>query len=346
MLRRLAILMIVVLPLAAAAQDRPLRVAVEPFAPYAETTADDVWFGLAVEAWRLIAEAEGWDYDLIDARDTGALAMLEAGTADIALPVIATPARAAEFHLTAPIHTATLGVTDTSPNVVMAVLDGMMSWTFLQLVFWLSLLLLAVGAVIWLAERRTNDQFGTRPVRGLGDGFWWAGVTLTTIGYGDKAPITLLGRAVAMLWMLMGLAVSAALTAAVVALTGIQTGSAATLDDLRDTRIAVETDSGTARYLESRGMTLSRHADLQAAVAAYTEGGDIGAVAGPAEALRASLSVSRAPGTMVRDTGLRPALVTFAIADPAAADMIGPAVLDLMTREAGWRLVEDHVGGG
>ena len=54
-------------------------------------------------------------------------------------------------------------------------------------------------------------------------------MTLTTIGYGDKSPKTLLGRVVAMLWMLTGLAVSAALTAAVVTLA--QPGDSGTLPE-------------------------------------------------------------------------------------------------------------------
>ncbi|WP_367182700.1 ion channel [uncultured Christiangramia sp.] len=35
-------------------------------------------------------------------------------------------------------------------------------------------------------------------IEDIGSGFWWAGVTMITIVYGDKAPVTFWGRAIAL----------------------------------------------------------------------------------------------------------------------------------------------------
>ncbi len=63
----------------------------------------------------------------------------------------------------------------------------------------------SVGILIF--EKGQNEQF-----QGFLDGFWWSIVTLTTVGYGDKFPITAGGRALAVIIMLLGLSFFALVT--------------------------------------------------------------------------------------------------------------------------------------
>ena len=56
------------------------------------------------------------------------------------------------------------------------------------------------GISIYMAEHNVNDNVQT-----LSDGFWWALVTLTTVGYGDISPITSIGRIVAGALMIAGM---------------------------------------------------------------------------------------------------------------------------------------------
>lgn len=61
-----------------------------------------------------------------------------------------------------------------------------------------------------------SAEFGINPnVHSLFDSFWWAMVTVTTIGYGDIYPVTIEGRVVAMLLMLVGIGTLGTVTATI-----------------------------------------------------------------------------------------------------------------------------------
>ena len=72
-----------------------------------------------------------------------------------------------------------------------------------------ALVLFVLGHVIWLVERGNNVTDFSKPYhQGINDGLWWGAVTMTTVGYGDKVPQTLVGRIIGFFWMFVGVAVS------------------------------------------------------------------------------------------------------------------------------------------
>ena len=57
------------------------------------------------------------------------------------------------------------------------------------------------GIGVYLAEYKHQGA----NITNLGDAFWWAIETVTTVGYGDYTPITLVGRVIAVLVMFTGI---------------------------------------------------------------------------------------------------------------------------------------------
>jgi polar amino acid transport system substrate-binding protein len=100
------------------------------------------------------------------------------------------------------------------PKTLLNRLQVFLGWAVLSSVLVLITVLMVVGSLIWLAERRGNsEQFPAQPLPGIASGMWFALVTLTTVGYGDKAPITRLGRGLTAIWMVTSLIAVSSLTA-------------------------------------------------------------------------------------------------------------------------------------
>jgi len=194
-------------PVSASAPAARLVVGAMHAPPFAIHTDDGQWSGLSVELVRQVAQTLGvevewreYDYDL-----PGLVQAVEHGHLDAAiaaLPMTAATEERVDFSH-AYFHTGLgMAVRHRSPEPVWGTVRILISWPFLIALTGLVGVLLGTGTLIWLLERRQNPQhFHPHFVRGIADGLWWSAVTMTTVGYGDKTPVTWAGRLVSLLWM-------------------------------------------------------------------------------------------------------------------------------------------------
>ena len=87
------------------------------------------------------------------------------------------------------------------------------AYTCLPLVFEGFLCSVIAAIVIWVAEGKQNPNMSINFIRGTGTSLWWSHVTVTTTGYGDIVPVTIIGQCVASMWMILGIFVVAIITA-------------------------------------------------------------------------------------------------------------------------------------
>ena len=72
-----------------------------------------------------------------------------------------------------------------------------------------------LAAIIWFIERNSNPDFQNTFGAGLWTSFWYCFVTMTTVGYGDKVPKHFISRLLCLVWMLVGLMLTAIITTTV-----------------------------------------------------------------------------------------------------------------------------------
>jgi ABC-type amino acid transport substrate-binding protein len=190
--------------------------------------------------YRLVEEATV--QDLLDAT--------AARKADIAVAALTvTGARERVLDFTHSFYDTGLGIAVPMTGAAswMPIVRTMTSFGFVQAVLALIGIALAVGILIWVFERRHNEDFGGTAARGLGSSVWWSAVAMTQASTGDVGPTTFPGRVLAIIWMVASVIAIAIFTAGITsALTTKQLmGLVQNVSDLASVRVGAVAGTAT-----------------------------------------------------------------------------------------------------
>ena len=260
---------------------QPLTVGIKeapPFVMSGNGPSEGLDIGISIDLWEELAQRLDLDYTFETRNLEGLLTGVEDGSLDVAISAITVNAeREAHLDFSHPYYRTGLGIMTRleGQNSALVMLRRVFSLDTLLIIASLCVLLALAGLAVWLFERRANaEQFGSHALRGLGEGFWWSAVTMTTVGYGDKAPQTLGGRIVALIWMFASLIIFSSFVASLTSVVTLESleSSIQGPNDLYNVRVATLADSTSEDYLQSERIVHEVYPTIEEAIEAMLAG--------------------------------------------------------------------------
>ncbi|WP_226064907.1 transporter substrate-binding domain-containing protein [Kaistella polysaccharea] len=236
---------------------KPLRVGIAGTAPFVINEEGNATpQGISPSIWTEITDDLKWDYNYTRYNSVNqALDALKKGEMDVIVgPVTINSDRLEHFKFSQPYYQSSLAI---------AYKEGSFSiWNVLKLIFSVKLIfaigifliiLTIVGTFLWLAERKASpEQFPADPARGIGTGMWLAIVTMSTTGYGDKAPVTLTGRIIAGTWMIVSIISATSMVAGIASIltfSNFQSVDIQNMEQLSGKKVATIAGSPSVEFL-------------------------------------------------------------------------------------------------
>lgn len=220
-----------------------MRIGVMEEPPFVIAEAGGSYTGLSVDLWKSIADDEGIGYEFIPYQDhLGIIRGLDFEEIDLSInPIHVNEIRLKMLDVTQPFFVSTIGVatSQAEQSQISVFIRNFFSLEFLRVILLLILVIFVFGTILWLAERKHNRRQFRPGFIGLFDGLWWSAVTMTTVGYGDKAPKSRLGRIIAMVWMFTAIIIISGFTATIASTLTVDSLSR-TIEDLDDLRQNVQ----------------------------------------------------------------------------------------------------------
>jgi polar amino acid transport system substrate-binding protein len=236
--------------------------------PFAMKGADGNWQGISIELWRRVADELHLQYRFAEeATVQGLIEGTANGKFDIAVAALTvTAARARILDFTQPFYLTGLSIAvpaGAEPSWL-PVIRTMTSFGFAQAIMALVGLAVSVGFLIWLFERRHNEDFSGGLVKGVSSGVWWSTVAMTQRSTGSLGPRTLPGRILAIVWMIVSIVTIAVFTASVTSVLTIKhlQGAVHGVGDLSAVRVGVVAGTSSEDTLSRLRITFKKFATL------------------------------------------------------------------------------------
>ncbi len=198
-------------------EDNRLTVGVIVEPPFVIKDEDGSFYGLSIDLWQFLAGELQLKYEFREYSNLwGLLRALTHNEIDITVnPMTVSGTRLQQFSVSQPFFISGVGVavSRSRGNQLQTFFRTFSSPDFLKFILFIGIVIFVFGTLVWFIERKLLREKNHNDIDGILDGFWWAAVTMTTVGYGDKTPKTWLGRGIALIWMFTAVIIVSTFTA-------------------------------------------------------------------------------------------------------------------------------------
>jgi polar amino acid transport system substrate-binding protein len=242
--------------------------------PFSTLDSNGEWQGFSIELLRAIGEKNNLEFDFKEETVfADMLKHVENGTNEMAAANISvTSSREAVMDFSQPIYVTGLQILTASEYQKINYIKIIWESGILLFLGGALLILLIVAHLMWFFERgedAKHDYFRDEYFGGIWDAFWWAFVICTMGGFEKERPEHLIGRVIAVFWILLSLFFISTLTAKIAsALTVAELNTGIShYEDLRGKKIGAPKGTTISEFLDKQNINYVEYDDFSETLA-------------------------------------------------------------------------------
>jgi len=205
-------------PQAHAESTGKLKVGVYDSAPFAYKDDLGKWKGIAVDLWQSIAKNKGYTFDFVEVTRKEAVPLLAKGDLDvIAAGLSVSLERELLIDFSQPFYSSHYAIAlfrKPLASIESALFHIFLSWKFWIFVICIGFAFILVALLMWYFEGNENPEYhGPTKLHSIAYGIYWSVAMMTRAG--ERAPKTVPGRLIGILWLGAAVFLAGSFTASV-----------------------------------------------------------------------------------------------------------------------------------
>jgi polar amino acid transport system substrate-binding protein len=266
-------------PAGASDSSAALTVAVKHIPPFVYVGDQGSFRGFSIDLWDEISKLLNVDSQFVNVSSVGEiLDAVEHDQAAVGMAAVTINAeREVRVDFSHPYYRSGLriAVATSAKASLSASVRRFLSYDLLAMLVMLGGVTLVAAHLLWFTERHVNSEcFPKQYLSGVGEALWWSVATIITGGCENKAPVSLLGRVVAVGWMLGSIVLIASFTATLASQMTVEqvSGAIAGPEGLPGRLVSTVAGTSAAADLKEKTVRVRECSDLQAAIRDVMDG--------------------------------------------------------------------------